>query len=208
MKWMKSIALALALLAGPAVAHEGIPEQVLDYYDTSVWNVVSSNGYGGSAFNVSPTFLVTNKHVADIMVDGRGMMTRGAASYWRYVEVVAVSDTNDLALLYCWSCASLDTTLLTIEDHFFEIGEVTYGGGYGYGTLGIHEGYTQSFDYDFYMPVTDTIAHPGDSGSPQIVVEDDGSLRLVGVRTMGLDRYLLLESAGSVAGFLRGLELL
>lgn len=196
--------LALCLAPQPAHALENIPPVVVEYYEESVWSVSSFNG-GGSAFHISPTFLITNKHVAKLLeADGaQGRIWRTTSLRDHDVEVVAVSQVYDLAVLYCATCIDLNPPLLTIKDRYFPIGTATYGGGYGYGLFAIHAGYIGSFNWWTYSITTDTIAQPGDSGSSQIVVNGDGSLSLVGVRTAGIDHVVLLEPAGAVAGFLR-----
>ncbi len=190
----------------PVRAHGSIPDVIVDYYEDSVWAVSTPTG-GGSAFHISPTFLVTNKHVADILPFGTGSIYKNTSLLRHQVEVVAVSEVYDLAVLYCATCSDMTPTLLTVEDHWFELGEATYGGGYGLGHLAIHAGYIQSFNYYIHGIMTDTIVKPGDSGSPEIVIEDDGSLRLVGVRSMRRDYFALLQPAGAVAGFIRRIGL-
>ncbi len=218
-KWLKKykqaiaisifiLATATAIMLPPKLqALENIPPVVVDYYEDSVWAVSTPIG-GGSAFHISPTFLMTNAHVAAIMPKGRGYIYKSTSLRDYEVEVVAVSEIYDLAVLYCPLCIDMTPTLLTVEDHWFNIGEATYGGGYGLGLLMIHAGYIQSFNYYIHDIMTDTIIQPGDSGSPQIVVEEDGGLRLVGVRSARKDYTARIVPAGAVRGFLERQELL
>ncbi len=204
-KWVAGVVLALGMASclQPAQALENIPENVVDYYEDSVWAVSAPTG-GGSAFHISPTFLITNAHVAAILPKGRGHIWRNSSLRDYEVEVVAVSQVYDLAVLYCPLCINMTPKLLKVEGHWFQLGEATYGGGYGFGILAIHAGYIQSFNWWMGSNITDTIAQPGDSGSPQIVVDEDGGLRLVGVRTAKMDHTVLIIPAGAVRGFLAG----
>lgn len=215
-KW-KLLIVALAVVAGVTIfanmnkAHalEDIPPPVVEYYEEAVWAVTSFNT-GGSAFHISPTFLITNRHVAEKLEDDGAQATiwRPGSLIDHGVEVVAISEVYDLAILYCATCIDMNPPLLTIQDRHFPVGAATYGGGFGYGLFAIHAGYIGSFNWWTWNVTTDTIAQPGDSGSPQIVLNSDGTLSLVGVRTWGLDRMVFLVPAGGVAGFLRRHELL
>lgn len=199
-KWL--IGAALALTMGAVSALENIPPKVVEFFEESVWMVSDKTGFG-SAFHIAPTFLITNKHVAENFADGGGLMQKRTGFATHRVEVVALSNLYDLALLYCPTCIGLDPPLLKIDDTWFEAGRATYGGGYGYGLFAVHAGYISMFHWGKMRWITDSIAQPGDSGSPQIVVDSDGSLRLVGVRTSGWASVVTLEPAGGVAGFLR-----
>ena len=198
--------VGLVFAAGKAIALENIPPEVVSYYEDSVWSVSSPIG-GGSAFHISPTFLITNKHVADILPKGKGTMWKTTTLRNYEVEVVGVSRIYDLAVLYCAQCLHMTPQILTIQDRYFGVGTATYGGGYGFGLFAIHAGYIQAFNFWTYSITTDTIAQPGDSGSPQIVVNEDGSMSLVGVRKARKDHTVLLEPAGAVAGFMRRIGL-
>ena len=218
-KWDSLSTLAVAMLAtavgfvivAAVYAHDRIPEPVVDYYKNSVW-LVSGIGKYGTTFHVSPTFLITNKHVVDGMKTA--VISRSNSTIRAEVEVVAVSEVYDLALLHCAACVDMNPVIPIIEDHWFELGEVSYGGGYANALLGIHQGHLQSFNYRNTRMVTNSHMAPGDSGGPEIVVEEDGQIRLAGVRSAvrQLESGLLvfhhgsLEPAGGVRGFLRRME--
>lgn len=207
-KWIAGLVLTVGMAScfAPAHALEDIPPAVVDYFEDSVWSVFSREG-GGSAFHISPTFLLTNKHVANILTKGNGKMYKNTTLKTMDVEVVAVSQLYDMAVLYCAECIHMTPKILKIEQRWFPLGQATYGGGYGYGLLAIHAGYIQSFNFWTTSITTDTIAQPGDSGSPQIVVNEDGSFSLVGIRTAALRSTVLLEPAGAVRGFIQRIGL-
>lgn len=205
-KWIAGLVLSVGLLAGTAHALENIPPKVVSYYEDAVWSVSSPLG-GGSAFHISPTFLITNNHVADILTGGWGTIWKGTTLQSYRVEVVGVSRVYDLAILYCAECIFMTPPILKMETLSFPVGQATYGGGYGYGIFAIHAGYIQDFNFWTGSITTDTIAQPGDSGSPQIVVDADGSLSLVGVRTAKRDHTVLIGPVRTVRSFLRRIGL-
>jgi hypothetical protein len=206
MNWIKGAILAAVMAVSPVHALEDIPQNVVEYFEDSVWAVFSNLG-GGTAFHISPTFLITNKHVADILPQGKGMMYKTTTLGTYPVEVVAVSEIYDLAVLYCATCISMTPQTLKIQDRHWPVGTAAYGGGYGYGLFAVHAGYIQSFNFWTWSMTTDTITQAGDSGSPLVRVNEDGSFSLVGVRTAKLDHTVLLEPAGGVAGFMRRIGL-
>ncbi len=184
--------VALGLLMLTAVfltveAADPIPEQVLDYYDTSVYRVTTDDG-GGSAFHIAPTFLLTNAHV----VSEAKWVELNSATRPRVlpVEVVAVDEYLDLALLYCKICERYEHVVPVMEDRVYPMGMASYGGGYGLGEYIIHEG--QLGAMSIVLPGSQTTNVPsihGDSGSPAIAIID-GEVVLVGVRSGARITYI------------------
>lgn len=182
MKLLTALLLAASLLAGSAYA--AIPQVVLDFYQQNVWKV-HNRKVMGTAWHLSPTLLVTNKHVVESddpeeeptqwFVERDGLLNQVP------VEVLWLHPTRDIAILECLTCPLMgdivDSEILITP---IPLGTIAWGGGYGMGLFSIHVGMTQSQTdrWIFY----DTLTSPGDSGSPLITLFGDRVI-VIGMRT-------------------------
>ena len=140
----------------------------------------------GTAWHISPTLLITNKHVVtqDVGEVGTGLpwvLNREGLLNDVPVTVLAVHPTMDIAILECLTCPNfgeIDDAILMGGD--VPLGTVVWGGGYGLGTFSIHVGLTQSLNEAWILYDTPTSA--GDSGSPLITIHE-GHIMILGMRT-------------------------
>ena len=94
MKFIVSILLAVSLLAGSALA--SIPKPILDFYQSNVW-LVHNDQFSGTAWNLSPTLLITNRHVIQ-GEEGAWFVTKEGLLNELPVTILAVNPVYDMAI--------------------------------------------------------------------------------------------------------------
>ncbi len=192
MEPLKALAVTILAVIGIAAfvsdlrAFESVAPEIVDYYETSVWQVWDMERTGfGSAFAIGPGYYITNAHVTK---GGYSMqMTREGDVSWVTTDVVGENQEMDIALMYCHECVEMEQTYVDITWPITPPrGTMTWGGGYGGGQLSLHTGILQSLRAGYIW--TDTTMTNGDSGSPETVWEN-GLPILVGIRAGGLQQW-------------------
>ena len=190
MKWFGVWVVTLTLVIGGvlftkadalAIAH---PSIVKEYYESNTWQI-HNKVTSGTAWHLSPTLLITNKHVVDVDArSGKGNPWVLRREGWLNdvpVTVLAMHPTMDLALLECLTCPNFgEIQDSVIWEGDVPLGVVAWGGGWGLGTFSLHVGTTQSAHETWLL--YDTPTSSGDSGSPLIGLHN-GYLVILGVRT-------------------------
>lgn len=175
--------LGMGLLLGLAAKNsQTFPDEMQTYFRQSVWQVQHELG-SGSAFFIAKDLLLTNKHVIEnpyVEIDGGFMIYNHSMSLSYPVKILLVSDSVDLALLYCDCGGYLPMTLPF--GPYPKQGEEMYGAGYGLGThLSFGFGHSQGVGANYmgarYYSSVPTIM--GDSGSPIL----NKNMEVVGIRT-------------------------
>ena len=186
--------MAALLLSVSAFAD--VPRNILEVLKENVVQVHYGNKIG-SAFFISPQYLVTNKHIISYNEDSKGDMlvqddpiltiSDARDAYLevpRYAVRMYIYHHNyDLAILYCAMCPADSGKGLPVLEGLPEQGTTAWASGFGLGSYSVHEGLIQQTVIR-PMPWTN-ISVPtasGDSGSP-VVVLVDGVPTVAGVRT-------------------------
>ncbi len=163
---------------------QAIPDVIMDYFENNVW-MIHNRMVSGTAWNLSPTLLITNKHVImsdDIEAENMPWVVQRHGLLNRLdVTVKAVHPTLDLALIECLKCpdmGDISDSRILISD--LPMGTYVWGGGYPLGLFQISAGVSQTLEGGWLFNNVPTAG--GDSGSPLVTLLG-GRVVVVGTRT-------------------------